>query len=365
MLSNIESEAQPRFSKNLKKILKQKNLTQKQLAQAMGVLESTVSNCNKKLPTCDFLLKLKSIFPNISIDELLTGEISDLFDEAISQARTMNVELKKYLGSYNIYYLDTSKKNPFKDNSSAETEAILKTGVIYVYENPLENEFKTSCLALFGIKRRDEAESIKKKIDDSSSPDDVILYLRERYPHNLYQGIFNLSPSHIFITLEQDRDNKDTALIIFHHVEINNAKYIGGLGTINSASAGRPSDPVVQLIGMSREKVFLSDEQIQFHLSFRTPSIELDNDANEILKLAQKLYAKSGISTDNNNNNNAFLEKYIPTILQSNLERILTKNIENNTLWYGKVSSTADDYWYHQLKTSKTSKDRYGKGDQI
>lgn len=356
----IEDEAQICFAKNLKKLLKQNNITQKQLAQKMGVLESTVSNCNKKLPTCDFLLKLKSVFPDISIDDMLMREIPDVSNNKLSDG--MNGELQKYLGVYYIYYLDTSKKRPFRGNDFSETEAILKTGILYVYKSPAGFiSSKTSCLALFGIKKREVARDIKRRIESYSSPKDVIDYLREHYPHNLYQGTFNLSQTHMFIILEQDRDNKDTALIIFHHIEINNAEYIGGLGTINSASAGRPSDPVVQLIGMSRENILLSDEQIQFHLRFQSPYIELGDDSDEILELAKKLYEKSEMVSDPISSNDVLLEKYIPTILCSKLERMLNKNIENNLLWYGKVSSVADDYWYHQLKISR---EKYSKGEE-
>lgn len=360
MHNTMESEAQKCFAKNLKKLLKQSNLTQKQLSQKMGVLESTVSNCNKKLPTCDFLLKLKSVFPDVAIDDLLMGEISDLPNNHL--LKEINGELHKYLGVYYVYYLDTSKKNPFKENTDSEMEAILKKGILYIYESPTGlMSSKTSCLALFGIKKREVAQDIKRAIQSFSSPNEVIDYLRKNYPHNLYQGTFNLSQTHMFIVLEQDRDNKDTALIIFHHIEINNAEYIGGLGTINSASAGRPSDPVVQLIGISRENILLSDEQIQFHLRFQSPSIELGDDSSEILELAEKLYEKSEMVSDSTSCNDVFLEKYIPTILCSNLERMLKKNIENNFLWYGKVSSAADDYWYHQLKISR---ENYSKGEE-
>ena len=60
------------FMKNLRKIRIQHNLTQKELANKLGVLERTISYWESGKRECDLdsLIRLSDLF-NISIDELV------------------------------------------------------------------------------------------------------------------------------------------------------------------------------------------------------------------------------------------------------------------------------------------------------
>lgn len=147
-------------------------------------------------------------------------------------------------------------------------------------------------------------------------------------------------------------------VIIMHHTEFNKERYIGGLGTINSTSSGRPSDPVVQVVALSREKISLTDEEIFKKMLFFKPSISFDSEFNEILTLSKRLYdKKSAAQTDASPiGESDVFEKYIPEIMKSNMERLLSKNIERNTLWFGKISDEADQEWYEILKQQSSGK---------
>ncbi|MDE6059040.1 MAG: helix-turn-helix domain-containing protein [Clostridia bacterium] len=65
-----------KFCKNLKNVRKECDLTQKQVAAALGVVESCYANWEqgRTEPNIDMLRKLCNIF-HISIDELINGNI--------------------------------------------------------------------------------------------------------------------------------------------------------------------------------------------------------------------------------------------------------------------------------------------------
>lgn len=359
------SSVQTNFAHNFKNFLSHLNITQKELAAQMGVLESTVSNCNKRLPTWEFLIKLKNVYPEISFDQLLLGDINEEKKEESGHINALLYEkLSKFTGIYYAYYLDTSKKKLIKEKQSIEN--MLKVGLIYVFDDIKSTPInKAICLAVYGLKGRDEAEYIRNKTEELKNVEEIAAYLREKWGRYFYKGYFDLSQSHIYIQVEQDRDNKDSALIILHHTESNNEKYIGGLGTINSASSGRPSDPVVQVVAISRQKVNLTDEEIFKNLLFFRPTINFDEESEEILNLSKRLYERKAQleKEENDTMDKEVFEKYIPDIIKSNMERLLKKNIERNTLWFGKISGEADQEWYEILNQHKNCLGSQGTDD--
>ena len=352
------NDIQQTFSQNFKQLLKKEKLTQKQLAEKMGVLESTVSNCNRKLPTCEFLLKLKAIFPDISLDELLMGEISSVKTPVVNHSNDTdnhffkNNDYEKFIGAYYFYYLNTSSKN------DASYSSKLSVGVIYIYKDPAfiyPSQEGLTCLALFGLKNRKDAEDIKTTVETLPA-NNVLEYFKSNYFYNLYIGSLEISQSHIFIYLKQEHNNKDRALIILHYTESNSPQYIGGLGTVNSASSGRPSDPVVQLIGLSREKVYLTDEEMQKYLRFPKTASDSQHNYKELLDIIKNLYDKKNAlpASEKVTDESVFFQKYIPNLIESQLNKLLDEHLEKNLLLYGKASNSADDDWYHVIRTSKT-----------
>lgn len=342
------------FSRNLKNLLIREGMTQKVLGLELDVAESTISTYLKgsKLPTCDFLLRLKQKYPDISIDDLLTGDIplsSQPAGETSDSEVLPETELEQYFGAYYSYYLDTAKKDQNHFGEITSSESILKKGILYLYRNPFsESTTEIPCLAVLGIKNS-QAAKITTLINSLTSPEQVEALLQKHYSYNLYKGIARFAPYHLFITLNQDVGKKDVASIVLYRKRPSRPLYLGGLGTINSASTGRSSEPVVQLIGLSRSEIRLSDEEIKEKLRFSWPSVgvSMETEAKEILALAERLLSQNSDSRENRDDS---INKYIPVIIQSNLRCLLDKCISNNLLYYARVSDDADDKWYHLIK---------------
>lgn len=354
--SLFHEQVQNNFSKNLKNLLVREGITQKVLGLKLNVAESTISTYLKggKLPTCDFLLRLKQKYPDISIDDLLTGNIPHSFQpvgETPDSQVFPETELDQYYGAYYSYYLDTAKKDQNHFGEITSSESILKKGILYLYRNSSpENNAEIPCLAVFGVKNS-QAAKIMAFINGPASPAQVESFLKKCYSYNLYKGIARFAPSHVFITLSQDVGKKDVASIVLFRKRPSKPLYVGGLGTINSASTGRSSDPVVQLIGFSRSEIRLSDEEIKEKLRFAWPSvgISMETEAKEILSLTERLHQNSASQEKQDQQDNS-MNKYIPVIIQSNLRCLLDKCISNNLLYYARVSDDADDKWYHLIK---------------
>lgn len=71
------------FSSNLKKLMAEKGMNQKQFAEIMGVSESTLSGYMKsqKQPSFSFLSSLKDHFSDILLDDILFNNNLELHNE--------------------------------------------------------------------------------------------------------------------------------------------------------------------------------------------------------------------------------------------------------------------------------------------
>ena len=363
----ISAAEQLYFADNLRYLLDNSNLNQKQFSSRMDVSESTLSGYlrKSKQPNISFLVKLKEQFPDISIDQILFEPLNNATPKEVPDTAPTS-DLEKYYGTYFLYYLDTSKKNITRqqDNPSYSSHD-LRFGILFICkDNTDTTSTKARCLAMFGQKNRDITNQIKEAIEKLGKFDLVYRYLKDQKPQWLYCGKLSMSHAHFFISLEKYLDSKDSALIVLHHTASNKSNYCGGLGTINSASTGRGSDPIVQRIALSRYYAYISDEQIKYYLSFSRPivSVEGDNDANQILQLAELMYSQASSSSEQSPYN-LFTQKNIRILLNSCLESIITNHLENNQLWFGRVSMNDDDNWYHLLTDSKTNHDKLVEGN--
>lgn len=361
-----------KISSNLKKLLDENNMNQKQFSEKIGVSESTLSGYMKgsKSPGLSFLIDLKSHFPNISLDQFLFADLEDQkVPMTLAQDPISDAELSRYQGTYYLFYLDTNKKHNSRTEKNVHETIDLKNGILYVSNKSVSNNTSAvCCIAVFGIKKRAEAQKLKKDIDLLGDYDRICEYLREAIPHGLYFGQLHMSQMHIFISLNRAIDGKDNALIVLHHASINKDHYAGGLGTINSVATGRTSDPIVQLIALSKNDAYISDEQIKSQLWFAAPDIRVrgQSETAEILKLIETIYQfdHTEIHSEDSNSYIQFNEQNRKVMLQSYLEYLIMKNVENNRLWFGRVSSADDDDWYHLLKDSEAYHEKRKQGDE-
>lgn len=360
-----------RFSENLKKLIVDVKLNQKQFAEKMGVAESTLTGYvqGKKPPSIAFLISLKRQFKDVSIDRIFFDEIEIQSEHEMQLQEPISIpEIHKYKGTYYLYYLDTNKKTKKAISSENAHESIeLKFGILYVSSKSSSNiSATTCCIAVLGIKKREEAQKLKTEIDLLDNYEQICEWLRDNNLYGLYFGQFNMTQMHIFISLNRAIDAKDNALIILHHASMERDYYLGGLGTINSVSIGRDSDPIVQLIALSKNFAYVSEEQIKSQLRFSVPDIRAkrESEKTEILKIARSLYCSSNSSLEDASAYSQFNDHNKEMLLTSYLEYLILKNVENNTLWFGRVSSYNDADWYHLLKDSEAYHEKHEKGDE-
>lgn len=338
-------------SDNLLVLIKKKNITQKMLANITGVSESTVSEYvnGKKVPPVEFLVRLKLEY-GISVDDFVMTE-SNLFeipDSADVKASKKNLDnSNKFHGSFYTYYFDTSNYKGRDDNTPPES---LVYGILKIFEsNSLQNG--SGCIAVLGLKSIEKADEVKNNFDNLPEDINVFDYVKEHYYANAYSGTFEVTDKHAFLSLTHG--DKDKALMIFHRTPSNKKYYLGGIGTINSVSKGREPMPVVQYIGISRNSIRLSEEEIHHNLLLDLPKFKAANEAEELINLFRSLY----LDEDGHKNTMTELQKTIT--IKANLERYIRDNLERNIFRYSKISNKDDDEWYHMLKESALIDDNF------
>ncbi len=348
------------FANNLKYLLENSKMKQNQFSLLTEISESTLSGYlrGRKQPNLPFLIKLKEQFPDIAIDQILFEPLNNSISVDSHNSSILS-NLGKYYGTYFLYYLDTNKKNLTQQEDNPSYSSIdLRFGVLYICkDNTDATSTRAKCLALFGLKSRDAAKHAKSKIDDLAKFDLIYRYHKEQMPHSLYHGKLSMSQAHVFISLDKYDGNKDSALIVLHNTESNKDHYYGGLGTINSASTGRGSDPIVQRIAISRQYAYVSDEQIKSQLLFSRPivSVQGNSDATQILQLAKLMYTQDPSAVEQTPYS-LLGPKNIRILLNSCLESLIANQLENNQLCFGRISTNDDDNWYHLLTDSEANR---------
>ena len=338
------------ISANLKRLIAQNNITQKELANRLGVAAASMTDYCKgrRIPTVEFFVSLKNLY-DISIDDFLTKSInppaSTLPADESSIDPNMMTTYHKYCGLYFVYYFDTSKYKG-KDTQLPKTSVLY--GILFIYENPSSLDVpEFSCAAILGIKERQDAALIKKTLESLRDPSRIVDRIGDKYPHTAYYGDFELSQAHAFVNLSHA--NTDKALIIFHRVDNNKPNYTGGIGTVNSVSKGRERAPVVQFIGISRYPLSMSIEEIHHSLLLNYPTFKAEAETEEMIKNFKALYVDDEAAAQ------GFSEYQKSVIVRSTLERYIKKSLERNMFRYGKISERDDDEWYHSIKAASIS----------
>ena len=328
------------FIDNLLLYMKAHNITAKDLYDGTGYGKSTVCEyLNKKRPAkLDFMTFVMEKY-QISLDEFFKKPLDE---EELEKAKTMVVGenvYKKYLGTYIMYYLDTSS---YKGHDNRNESKSLLYGVMYIYKIPTNRVPKYGCKAVFGIDSREEAEKLKTHFDHIATLEKITKELENKYSSKLYSGDFELRNNFAYFSM--DHENRDKLLAIFHCVLSNKNEYIGGLGTVNSASKGRESMPTIQYLGLSRNKTKISDEEIHHTLLLDHPTYKATDATDEILKLIKNLYI------DDNSAAKDWTPMQKRAAIQSEIEHQIKRSLENNMFRYAKISNRDDDAWYKTLK---------------
>lgn len=365
------SQSKDQFDKNnISNIIKDNikyligNQTQKGFAEMMGIQQSTLTGYLKgpKITgILDFLIELKKQFPGYTIDQMLFSDLSNIaLSEETSQIILTNSDIYKFYGTYYLYYLDTSKKSLLFANKTTDISAPLsipelKYGILSISLDETDQSFsKAKCIAVLGLSVETDATELYEKFDLLKNYKQIYELVRNSYTNKLYVGTLNMSHDNIFIQLDRHTASRDSLMIILHHADISNL-YFGGLGTVNSVSGGNYSDPIVQLIALSRNPAsYLGTEQIKTTLRFSILQQDKNSlpEEEKLVDFIKNIYGQNNSLSDNDHLH--LTEENIDIIVKSYLESLIGDVLRRNILCFGRVTREEDDIWYHLLKDSET-----------
>ncbi len=320
------------FSENLENLIVNNNISQRTLAETLGVSNTAISRYLKKEnePSSSLLLCLKEKF-DIDIDDFLTKKV-EFKNRDIKEDISFSEKYdEKFIGNYLIYYYNNTFYKGKVDYLAYNT---LKYGVLSIFKN---REGNTE-VGLNLFKSRTEAENYKTGLDSMDFEEIETEFSKPE----TYRGTIEFNFTQIFITFSNEIQN-DKALLILNNPPTER-NYIGGLGTINSVSKGREMAPCVQFVLISKYILKKSEGELYSLLGLKVSDINVKNEAEQLLKLFKNLYL-------NEDNQSLILEEYQKmNIIENSLENVMRELIDANIFRYAKVSNSEDDDFYRLIK---------------
>ena len=313
------------FQKNLKFLTDK--YTQKYVAEQTGFSQSSINNYLTKNsePSIQFLIALKKAF-EIEVDDFLFGEIND---------NQENVSYDRFVGNYLVYYFNNDS---YKGEVHISKKNTLNYGVISIVKEAQHNKN----VAIYGTFTKDKKDAIKLlKTTNKAISCDEILQLHKAFG-NLYLGELFTNEQSLFVELS-NKANGDYCFMIFNNPP-SIAKYIGGVGTVNTIARGREHNPCVEYIILSKKLIDKPEGEIYRCLQFNDYKVNFDSSIKEMVSLFKRLYVeKNDISlnlTDNQKN----------SIIQNKLEYYFNEILESNYFRFAKISNREDDMIYKLIK---------------
>lgn len=348
MLAN-EKMASELLQKNLMYIIKNKYPSQKAFAERMEIAQATLVKILKsgQIPGIyPFFYNLEKE-TRYTMSEILSTDIT-VEDETKFSTDVSREQADKLCGLYCFYYYDTAA---FKGRDNKEAKEALNSGLLLIYKNRDSKEYV--CMAQFGLKVKEMRERFLTlgggKNNTVTSLDTIGAKMKSYSSVHLYQGIVKISSGHVYLTL--DYGDKDRAFVVLHRPDGTGRYYIGGLGAMVSTSKGRTSFPCMQMLGVSRFNMDISEEEIARKLLLGYPSIKPGDKCEPLLKLIKQLYQKR-IEYKNISENfeTELSDVYRESLIQGEVTRLINSIVESNVFRTIKISYIDDDEWYHFVK---------------
>ena len=347
MLAN-EKMASEFLPKNLMHIIKKQYSSQKAFAEKMEIAQATLVKIIKSG-------QIPSIYPffynleketGYTISEMLSTDIT-IVDETSFSSDVSREQADKLCGLYCFYYYDTAA---FKGRDNKEAKEALNSGLLLIYKKRDSNEY--ACMAQFGIKTKEMRERFLNlgggKLNSSTSLDTIETKMKSYASVHTYQGNVKISTGHIYLAL--DYGDKDHAFVVLHRPDGTGKHYIGGLGAMVSTSKGRTSFPCMQMLGVSRFNMDVSEEEIARRLLLGYPSIKPGDKCEPLLKLIKQLYQKHSEHDISESFETELSDVYRESLIQGEVTRLINSIVESNVFRTIKISYIDDDEWYHFVK---------------
>ena len=324
------------FSYNLENLMVINNLSQRALAESLGISNTAVSKYLKgeNEPSSSILLELKDKY-KINIDDFLTKKLDiSTFKEVLSSNINFgNSYVDRFMGNFLLYYYNTGF---YKGKVDALTYNTLAFGVLSIFKDSRHN----IAVRMLPFKSRTDAENFKLKLDNLSDAE----IETEFNGGDVYRGSLDFNFTQIYIDIKNDRLN-DRAFIVLNNPPTE-SNYIGGLGTVNSVSRSRELMPCVQLVIVSKYVLSKSTGELYSLLSLGSSEINVKKETEQIIRLFKNLY----INTENGED--MFLEEYQKVkIIENCVENLMRELIDANVFRYAKVSNSEDDDFYRLIKS--------------
>ena len=181
---------------NLKTLIKDNGITQRELADQIGIAQATLSDyCSgKRVPQATFFVELRKRF-GIDINSFLTSTAYTPSNVRQVAEGSVNSQLRavydKYCGTYYTFHLDTSK---FKGRDNLSARMSLLYGVLHIYRDPSSFAgLQYNCVAVLGIHKREEADRLVEAFRSAPSPDVIPAEVGEKLANKAYYGDFEIS----------------------------------------------------------------------------------------------------------------------------------------------------------------------------
>lgn len=314
------------FQNNLKKLAGK--FSQKYIAEKTGFSQSSINNYLTKNsePSIQFLVALKDAF-GICVDDFLFSEY--VSDEVVSY--------EKFLGNYIVYYYNNDS---YKGEVHGNIKSTLNYGIISVARR---GEL-TADVVVLGTFMKDRASATKmlKKCNMAKSSSEIEQIMTDG--GNVYHGSIRANAQNVFLELGND-ENLDQTYIALNNPPTK-AKYIGGVGTVNSISRGREHNPCIQFIILSKNLLDMPDGEIYKCLQFDDYNANLEDTAKDLIDMFKRLYVeKNEIAAELD-------EGQKLAIIKNKLEYHFEQILEANSFRFAKISNREDDSIYKLIKES-------------
>lgn len=311
------------FQKNLKVLTD--NYTQKYVADKTGFSQSSINNYLTKNsePSIAFLVALKDAF-GICVDDFLFSEITKTNDDT---------SYERFVGNYLVYYFNNDY---YKGEVHTNANNVLSYGVISIVK---KDEFARD-VNVYGsfLKERKDAVNL---LSECNNTDSSILECHKKQG-NLYRGDVHINDKNIFIELGNSA-NGDRAFFIFNNPP-SVAKYIGGVGTVNTISRGREHNPCIEYVIMATKLIDKPDGELYKYLELNDYKVNFDYAIADLISLTKRLYI------DNNEISSTLTDGQKKSIIQNNLEYHFNEILQSNSFRFAKISNKEDDYVYKVIK---------------
>jgi len=342
MLESME-KANENLAENIRHIMYTKGIeTQKELAEKIGIAAAGLVRILKgeQIPG---IYPFFAFFNNeygYTVEELLNSRIAEVQLDNPANDIVDDVQRQKFIGVYQVYHYNTS---PFKGRENKSAGESLAFGVLMIYKERGTGNYL--CLAQFGLNQRELKERHGKV--EKSSMENALTYLRSFHNTHTYTGKVEFSNGHAYLSL--NCGDKDHAYVIVHRPNSTSSKYIGGLGSMVSVSKGREACPFLQVLGISRYNLDISEEEVARRLLMGYPSIKPGEEVRKLMKMLNAMYSQQ-MQLDPLIPRLELTDIHKEYLLRGEITKIITDIVEKNLFRGLKISPTDDDEWYHFVK---------------